>query len=108
MEDHAHYSIPNIDGPFGVKVFKPEFGLKPSLYLGAAGMPAQTAFYGWKEYADAKPVCPIFISSVFDAPTTYGRVKPCLCPEELVLLEGQLQTVENMVSHNTRAQPTHP
>ncbi|KAE9405440.1 NAD(P)-binding protein [Gymnopus androsaceus JB14] len=60
--DHAHYSIPNIDGPFGVKVFKPEFGLKPSLYLGAAGMPAQTAFYGWKEYADAKPGETVFVS----------------------------------------------
>ncbi|KAJ3806955.1 hypothetical protein F5876DRAFT_90818 [Lentinula aff. lateritia] len=52
------YSIPSPDTPiFGIIVFKPEPGLRYSAYIGAGGMPGQTSYYGWKEYANAKAVC---------------------------------------------------
>ncbi len=62
--DHAEYSTPNPDmAIFGPRVFKPEPGLHYSAYVGAGGMPGQTAYFGWKEYANAKAVCSIaFVS----------------------------------------------
>ncbi|KAJ4474964.1 hypothetical protein J3R30DRAFT_3505583 [Lentinula aciculospora] len=61
--DHAEYSMPNPDVPvFGITVFTPEPGLRYSAYVGAAGMPGQTSYYGWKEYANAKPGETVFVS----------------------------------------------
>jgi NADPH-dependent curcumin reductase CurA len=33
-----------------------------SVYIGAAGMPGETAFMGWREHSDAKKVRPLFFS----------------------------------------------
>ncbi|GAW00787.1 NAD-P-binding protein [Lentinula edodes] len=61
--DHAEYSIPSPDVPiFGIIVFKPEPGLRYSAYIGAGGMPGQTSYYGWKEYANAKAGETVFVS----------------------------------------------
>ncbi|KIK56447.1 hypothetical protein GYMLUDRAFT_47209 [Collybiopsis luxurians FD-317 M1] len=61
--EHAEYSKPNPDFPFfGIKVVKPEPGLPYSVYLGTAGMAGQTAFFGWKEYANAKAGETVFVS----------------------------------------------
>ncbi|KAJ3772093.1 alcohol dehydrogenase [Lentinula raphanica] len=61
--DHAEYSLPNPDIPeFGIRVFKPEPGLRYTAYVGAAGMPGQTSYYGWKEYANAKAGETVFVS----------------------------------------------
>ncbi|KAF9068364.1 hypothetical protein BDP27DRAFT_1383609 [Rhodocollybia butyracea] len=60
----ALYSIPNTDtgGAFGTRLLKPEPGLPYSVYVGAAGMPGQTAYYGWKEFANAKAGDTVFVS----------------------------------------------
>ncbi|KAJ3837655.1 hypothetical protein F5878DRAFT_621775 [Lentinula raphanica] len=61
--DHAQYCLANPDAPvFGIRVFVPEPGLRYSAYVGAAGMPGQTSYYGWKEYANAKPGETVFVS----------------------------------------------
>ncbi|KAE9395351.1 NAD(P)-binding protein [Gymnopus androsaceus JB14] len=58
---HAEYFVFN-DHPFPMMVLKPEPGLHYSAYLGAGGMPGQTAYYGWKEYANAKAGETVFVS----------------------------------------------
>jgi hypothetical protein len=37
-------------------VLPEDSGLPWSVYVGAAGMPGQTAYYAWKEYSKAKAV----------------------------------------------------
>ncbi|KAF5355435.1 hypothetical protein D9758_006427 [Tetrapyrgos nigripes] len=59
--EHAEYTIPT-DLNFLQKIV-PEPGLPPSVYIGAAGMPGQTAFYGWKEYSKAKKGETLFVST---------------------------------------------
>ncbi|KAJ3786771.1 hypothetical protein GGU10DRAFT_332059 [Lentinula aff. detonsa] len=61
--DHAEYSLPSPDVPvFGIRVLNPEPGLQYSAYVGAGGMPGQTSYYGWKEYANAKAGETVFVS----------------------------------------------
>ncbi|KAF5350406.1 hypothetical protein D9758_012486 [Tetrapyrgos nigripes] len=59
--EHAEYTIPTHLN-FLQKIV-PEPGLPPSVYIGAAGMPGQTAFYGWKEYSKAKKGETLFVST---------------------------------------------
>ncbi|KAJ7030209.1 hypothetical protein C8F04DRAFT_1114238 [Mycena alexandri] len=50
---HQEYVVLKELGPATVLEKHPK--LPWTAYLGAAGMPGQTAFVGWKEYSDAKP-----------------------------------------------------
>ena len=52
--------LPNIDG---LTVVKNEEKLPWSVYVGIAGMPGQTAWCGWKEYAAPKKGDIVFVSS---------------------------------------------
>ncbi len=58
----AEYSVFNEDVPPGFRVIKPEHGLHYITYLGALGVPGQTAYYGWKEYAHAKAVSVMIVA----------------------------------------------
>ncbi|KAJ7715386.1 hypothetical protein B0H16DRAFT_1435019 [Mycena metata] len=50
---HQEYAVMKELGPATVLEKHPD--LPWTVYVGAAGMPGQTAFTGWKEYSDAKP-----------------------------------------------------
>ncbi|KAL0563028.1 hypothetical protein V5O48_019050 [Marasmius crinis-equi] len=52
------YSIPRET----YRVLTLEPGLSWPVYVGAAGMPGQTAYYAWKEYAKAKAEQTVFVS----------------------------------------------
>ncbi|KAF8825101.1 hypothetical protein HHX47_DHR7000322 [Lentinula edodes] len=60
--DFAEYSIPKDTSKLEV-IVRPEPSLPYSVYVGAAGMPGQTSYYGWKEYAKAKAGEVVFIST---------------------------------------------
>ncbi|KAJ3988907.1 NAD-P-binding protein [Lentinula detonsa] len=60
--DFAEYFIPKDITKLEV-IVKREPTLPYSVYLGAAGMPGQTSYYGWKEYAKAKAGEVIFVST---------------------------------------------
>ncbi|KAL0961263.1 hypothetical protein HGRIS_006226 [Hohenbuehelia grisea] len=51
---------PNLSG---LKIIKNEEKLPWSYYVGAAGMPGQTAFFAWKEFAKAKKGETVYIST---------------------------------------------
>ncbi|KDQ64391.1 hypothetical protein JAAARDRAFT_28018 [Jaapia argillacea MUCL 33604] len=55
------YLIRNDPAPF--RVLKNEQKLPWSVYVGAAGMPGQTAYYAWKELSDAKPGETAFVTA---------------------------------------------
>lgn len=55
MLDFAEYFIPKDITKLKV-IVRPESTLPYSVYVGAAGMPGQTSYYGWKEYAKPKAV----------------------------------------------------
>ncbi|EGO23779.1 hypothetical protein SERLADRAFT_349468 [Serpula lacrymans var. lacrymans S7.9] len=59
--DFVEYSVkPNMQG---LKVLKNEENLPWSVYVGVAGMPGQTAYTAWKEYADAKKGETVFVTT---------------------------------------------
>ncbi|EIW81322.1 alcohol dehydrogenase [Coniophora puteana RWD-64-598 SS2] len=60
--DYAHYAICHKTDKFYVIENKPE-NLPWTTYVGAAGMPGETAYYAWKEYAFAKKGEVAFVSS---------------------------------------------
>ncbi|KAJ4494988.1 alcohol dehydrogenase [Lentinula edodes] len=60
--DFEEYSIPKDTSKLEV-IVRPEPSLPYSVYVGAAGMPGQTSYYGWKEYAKAKAGEVVFIST---------------------------------------------
>ncbi|KAF9056714.1 NAD-P-binding protein [Rhodocollybia butyracea] len=60
--DFSEYSIPKDTSQLRV-IVRPEPTLPFSVYLGAAGMPGQTSYYGWKEYAKAKAGQTVFVSA---------------------------------------------
>ncbi|KAF5377333.1 hypothetical protein D9757_008008 [Collybiopsis confluens] len=62
MIDFAEYYIPKDVSQLKV-IVRPEPSLPFSVYLGAAGMPGQTAYYGWKEYSKAKAGETVFVST---------------------------------------------
>ncbi|EGN98194.1 hypothetical protein SERLA73DRAFT_74422 [Serpula lacrymans var. lacrymans S7.3] len=72
--DFAEYSVkPNMQG---FKVLKNEEKLPWSVYVGIAGMPGQTAYTAWKEYADAKKVSLLSLPPIFShrcSPLTEGE-----------------------------------
>ncbi|KAL0960207.1 hypothetical protein HGRIS_011840 [Hohenbuehelia grisea] len=47
----------------GVRVLQNQENLPWSNYIGAAGMPGQTAFFAWKEYSKAKKGETVYIST---------------------------------------------
>ncbi|KAJ7710445.1 hypothetical protein B0H17DRAFT_1027083 [Mycena rosella] len=55
-----YFVLPDISG---FKFLERDPGLPWSVYVGAAGMPGQTAYAGWKEYAHAKPGETAFITT---------------------------------------------
>ncbi|KAJ3755467.1 NAD(P)-binding protein [Lentinula raphanica] len=59
--DFAEYSIPKDSTK--LKVLDEVANLPYSVYVGAAGMPGQTAYYGWKEFARAKKGEVAFVST---------------------------------------------
>ncbi|KAJ3906694.1 hypothetical protein F5879DRAFT_944932 [Lentinula edodes] len=62
MLDFAEYFIPKDITKLKV-IVRPEPTLPYSVYVGAAGMPGQTSYYGWKEYAKPKAGEIIFVST---------------------------------------------
>ncbi|KAJ6502805.1 hypothetical protein C8R47DRAFT_1039299 [Mycena vitilis] len=46
-----------------LQIFEKHPNLPWSAYVGAAGMPGQTAFGGWKEFSDAKPGEVVFVTT---------------------------------------------
>ncbi|KAJ6521131.1 hypothetical protein B0H19DRAFT_951868 [Mycena capillaripes] len=50
---HQEYTV--LPSLAGFQILEKHPNLPWSAYLGAAGMPGQTAYAGWKEYSDAKP-----------------------------------------------------
>ncbi|KAJ7470112.1 hypothetical protein B0H11DRAFT_2041456 [Mycena galericulata] len=59
---HQEYSILHELTAMG-RILEKRADLPWTAYVGAAGMPGQTAFYGWKEYSDAKPGEVAFITT---------------------------------------------
>ncbi|KAG6891985.1 hypothetical protein C0993_005293, partial [Termitomyces sp. T159_Od127] len=51
---HQEYSVFKDLETQGLMVIENKEGLPWSVYVGAAGMPGQTAYYAWKEYSKAK------------------------------------------------------
>ncbi|KAJ4477154.1 NAD(P)-binding protein [Lentinula aciculospora] len=60
--DFAEYFIPKDISELKV-IVRPESTLPFSVYVGAAGMPGQTSYYGWREYAKAKAGEVIFVTT---------------------------------------------
>ncbi|KAJ3894659.1 hypothetical protein GG344DRAFT_62750 [Lentinula edodes] len=60
--DFAEYTTPKDISLLKV-IARPEPSLPYSVYVGAVGMPGQTSYYGWKEYAKAKAGDVVFIST---------------------------------------------
>ncbi|KAJ3782948.1 hypothetical protein GGU11DRAFT_150286 [Lentinula aff. detonsa] len=60
--DFAEYFIPKDITKLEV-IVRPEPTLPYSVYVGAAGMPGQTSYYGWKEYAKAKAGEVVFVTT---------------------------------------------
>ncbi|KAH9960658.1 alcohol dehydrogenase [Russula dissimulans] len=58
---HEQYWIP-VDASL-YKVIKNEVGLPWEAYVGVLGMPAQTAYIGWKEFSKAKKGETVFVSA---------------------------------------------
>ncbi|KAH8834577.1 alcohol dehydrogenase [Flagelloscypha sp. PMI_526] len=56
----AHYTI--FDAQSGLVVVRNPAELPWSVFVGQAGMAGQTGYFGWKEYANAKPGETVFIS----------------------------------------------
>ncbi|KAF7800084.1 hypothetical protein EIP86_011327 [Pleurotus ostreatoroseus] len=46
----------------GLRIIANEEGIPWSVYVGVAGMPGQTAYYGWKEFADPQKGDVVFVS----------------------------------------------
>ncbi|KDQ64392.1 hypothetical protein JAAARDRAFT_201735 [Jaapia argillacea MUCL 33604] len=61
MHTFEEYSIK--DDASAYRVLKNEEKLPWSVYLGAGGMPGQTAFFGWKEYSKAKEGETVFVTA---------------------------------------------
>ncbi|KAF5382269.1 hypothetical protein D9757_008938 [Collybiopsis confluens] len=59
--EHAEYSVASVSA--GVRVMKRSTSLPWSVYVGAAGMAGQTAFYGWREHAPAKKGSTLYVST---------------------------------------------
>ncbi len=60
--DFQEYSIIPDPSRVGVRVIA-KTTLPWSVYVGAAGMPGETAYFGYKEYAHAKKGDTIFVST---------------------------------------------
>ncbi|KIK63107.1 hypothetical protein GYMLUDRAFT_41420 [Collybiopsis luxurians FD-317 M1] len=59
---YAEYFVPK-DVSYLQVLVRPEPSLPWSVYIGAAGMPGQTAYYGWKAYSKAKAGETVFVST---------------------------------------------
>ncbi|KAF8660915.1 hypothetical protein AX16_001543 [Volvariella volvacea WC 439] len=62
-EYSVHKNMHDDEGPFKLIVLDNKYHLPWSVYVGAAGMPGETAYMGWKEYAHPKKGETAFISS---------------------------------------------
>jgi NADPH-dependent curcumin reductase CurA len=56
----AEYSV--ISDPSSFRILPTDSGLPWTAFVGVAGMPAQTAYFGWKEHSDAKKGQVAFVS----------------------------------------------
>lgn len=65
--EFQHYTvIPDLD-KFGARVLKNEEKIPWSAYVGVAGMPGQTAWLGWKQYAAPQKGDVVFITAASGA-----------------------------------------
>jgi NADPH-dependent curcumin reductase CurA len=51
-----------VSDPSGLIALPKDTGVPDSVFLGAAGLAGQTAYVGWREYADAKKGDTVFVS----------------------------------------------
>ncbi|KAF8660911.1 hypothetical protein AX16_001539 [Volvariella volvacea WC 439] len=62
-EYSVHKSLNGGPGPFTLTIIDNKFNLPWSAYIGAAGMPGETAYMGWKEYAHPEKGETVLVSS---------------------------------------------
>ncbi|KAK7032713.1 NAD(P)-binding protein [Favolaschia claudopus] len=58
---HEEYSV--VPDPTGLQIMDKVANLPWSVYLGPAGLPGQTAYIGWKEFANAKEGETVFVTT---------------------------------------------